>query len=80
MSMQKLGDLMASTGSYIDSQGRKAKRWTRVGVVMHDKSTKKMSIKIDCIPIGPTWSGWLAVRNIGSQQHADVDREVMPDE
>jgi hypothetical protein len=64
MSMKKFGDLMASTGEYTDSQGRKAKRWTRCGVLMKDDVNGSMSIKLDCVPVSPTWSGWLAVRNV----------------
>lgn len=63
MAMRKLGDVMASVGEFVDTDGRKAKRWLRVGVAMRDDKSGSISIKLDAVPIGPSWSGWLAVRN-----------------
>jgi hypothetical protein len=68
MAMKRHGDLMASVGEYIDSQGRKAKRWIRCGVVMVDDRSGAMSIKLDAVPVTPGWSGWLAVRNTETGQ------------
>lgn len=68
MSMRRYGDVMASTGEFIDDQGKKAKRWLKVGVLMRDSSSGAISIKLDAIPIGPTWSGWLAVRNVEQEE------------
>jgi hypothetical protein len=70
MTMRKYADLLASVGEFEDSDGRKAKRWTRVGVMMRDDRSGAWSIKIDCIPVGPHWSGWLAVRNVDKEDPA----------
>lgn len=64
MTMRRYGDLMASVGEYTDQTGKKAKRWTRCGVVMRDDKSGALSIKVDAVPIGPTWSGWFSVKNI----------------
>ena len=64
MTMRRLGDLMASVGQYIDADGKKSKRWLKVGVVMKDDVSGAQSIKLDAVPVSPSWSGWLAVRNI----------------
>ena len=63
--MRRHGDIMASVGEYTDAQGRKAKRWIRCGVLMRDDVSGALSIKLDAVPVLPTWSGWLAVRNVG---------------
>jgi hypothetical protein len=68
--MRHYADLLGSVGEFIDSQGRKAKRWVRCGVVMKDAGTGKMSIKLDAIPVSPNWSGWLAVRNVEKEDPA----------
>ena len=62
--MRRHGDLMASVGEFIDQDGRKAKRWLKVGVVMRDDQSGALSIKLDAIPVSPDWSGWLAVKNV----------------
>ena len=62
--MRRFGDLMASVGEYVDADGKKAKRWIKCGVVMKDAGSGAMSLKLDSVPVSPTWSGWFAVRNI----------------
>ena len=64
MTMRRFGDLMASVGEFKDSDGKKCKRWLKVGVMMRDDTSGAMSIKLDAVPVSPHWSGWLAVRNI----------------
>lgn len=64
--MRRHGDIMASVGEYTDAQGRKAKRWIRCGVLMRDDSSGALSIKLDAVPVLPSWSGWFAVRNVES--------------
>ena len=62
--MRRYADLMASIGEYKDSDGKKCKRLIKVGVLMRDSGTGGMSLKLDCVPIGRDWSGWIAVKNI----------------
>ncbi|MCC5869607.1 MAG: hypothetical protein JJU27_13990 [Gammaproteobacteria bacterium] len=69
--MRRYGDLMASVGEFTDQDGRKAKRWLKVGVVMRDSRNGSLSVKLDAVPVLPGWSGWLAVRNVGEESHVD---------
>lgn len=69
MAMHKAGDLVASVGKFKDAEGREAKRWCKVGVLMRDEQTGRMSIKLEAIPICPEWSGWLAVHNVAEGDH-----------
>lgn len=55
----KVYDLIAKVDSTATENGEKAK-WLRVGVLV--EKDKKLSIKLDCIPLGTSWDGWLVVK------------------
>ncbi|GLI53969.1 hypothetical protein [Thermodesulfovibrio yellowstonii] len=54
----KVYDLLAKD-STVTEEGEKVK-WIRVGVLLQKE--KGYSVKIDCIPIGTSWDGWLTVK------------------
>lgn len=54
----KVYDLLAKD-STVTEEGEKVK-WIRVGVLLQKE--KGCSVKIDCIPVGTTWDGWLTVK------------------
>lgn len=64
--MRYAGDVMAHVGDFKGADGKKVKRWARCGVAMRDARSGSLSIKLDTVPVGPTWSGWLTVRNVPS--------------
>ena len=53
----KTHDIIADIGTYTDRNGEEKKRWLKVGALFDS-----MSIKIDAMPVGPEWSGWLIAR------------------
>ena len=53
--MAILKEIVATTGTYTDSQGNEKKRYTKLGVAMSTRNGGEM-IKIESIPIG--WDGW----------------------
>lgn len=55
----KVFDLIAKVDATATENGEKAK-WLKVGVLI--EKDKKLSVKIDAIPIGTQWDGWLAVK------------------
>lgn len=55
----KIYDLVAKVDSEVTENGEKAK-WFRVGVLI--EKDRKLSAKIDAIPIGTQWDGWLTVK------------------
>ncbi len=75
MTMFRFGDLMASVGEFTDADGKKCKRWLRCGVVMRDDTSGAWSIKLDAVPVCPSWSGWLAVRNTAEGAEMNEPRE-----
>ena len=52
-------DAVATVGEYKDKNGDTKKRYMNVGVVMeNDKG--QLSLKLETIPVGPNWSGWIS--------------------
>lgn len=58
---------MASNGEY-QKDGETKKRWQRVGTLFKDDQDGRISIKLDSIPVGPEWSGWLAAFTMDDNQ------------
>ena len=55
---KKIYDVVATVGKYTDNQGNEKKRYVNVGAVF--ESDKGMSMKLETLPVGPEWSGWLS--------------------
>lgn len=56
---KKVYDAAVSTGEYTDKNGETKKRWVNVGVVMENENGN-LSMKMETIPVGPGWSGWIS--------------------
>ena len=57
---KKVFDVVATVGKYTDRNGQEKKRYVNVGAAFeNDKG--QLSIKIETIPVGPEWSGWLSL-------------------
>lgn len=78
MTMRHYGDLMASVGKFTDNDGKEAKRWVKVGVLMKDDAGGAMSIQLDLVPVSPDWSGWLAVRSVDKRESRRSERISSP--
>lgn len=52
--------LLATTGKYKGADGTEKKRYLQVGVLFTGDDGR-MSIKLDAVPVGPEWSGYLSV-------------------
>ena len=57
---RKIYDVVATVGKYTDKQGNEKKRYVNVGAVF-ENDQGQMSIKLETIPVGPEWSGWLSM-------------------
>lgn len=71
---RKVFDVVATVGKYTDKQGAEKKRYTNVGAAFEDDQGR-LSIKLECIPVGPEWSGWLSLyppkdRDQTQQEHS----------
>lgn len=65
--MKAIRKLCASNGEY-QKDGETRKRWQRVGTMFKDDDGR-VSIKLDSIPVGPDWSGWLSAFPMDDAQH-----------
>lgn len=56
----KIYDAVATLGVYNDRQtGEEKKRYQTIGAVFqNDKG--QLSLKLETIPVGPEWSGWIS--------------------
>lgn len=55
---KKVYDAVATIGEYTDRNGATKKRYLNVGSVF--ESDKGLSLKLDAVPIGGEWSGWIS--------------------
>jgi len=57
---KKIFDAVASVGEYTDRNGQQKKRYVNIGAVFESDDGKYMSLKLESIPVGPNWSGWIS--------------------
>lgn len=53
-------DVVATIGEYTTGNGEKKKRYMNAGKAFQDDQGR-ISLKIDAVPVGPEWSGWLSL-------------------
>jgi len=67
--MKRIKKLVATTGEYTAADGSTKKRYVQVGSVFAGDDGRT-SIKIDSVPVGSDWNGWLSVYPLDEQQQA----------
>ncbi len=65
--MRKFADLLATTGDWVDDAGKRHKCRSKVGIIFKDDLSGKLSVRLELLPVGPVWSGWLAVVPVGDE-------------
>ena len=53
-------DVLARTGTYTNAGGEEKSRWMKSGVVFENEKGY-LSLKLEGIPVGPDWSGWVSL-------------------
>lgn len=66
-------EAVATIGEYTDRSGEKKKRYVNLGKVFEDDQGR-LSLKLDTIPIGPNWSGWVSFYEPKERQDQGRDR------
>lgn len=66
----KVFDAVAVVGTYTDRQGNEKKRYVTVGSVF-ENDKKQMSLKLESIPIGGEWNGWISFYEPKEQEKQD---------
>ncbi len=67
MSMTPIRKVVAVTGTYV-KDGQEKKRYTNVGTLFKDSDDGRIAIKLDSIPVGPEFSGWLNCYELDDRQ------------
>lgn len=57
--VKRIFDAVAIVGKYTDRQGNEKSRYVTVGAVFEDDK-KRMSLKIEALPVGGSWNGWVS--------------------
>ena len=57
--MKKKYDAVATVGKYKNNQGEEKKRYLNVGTVF-ESDDGRLSMKMEALPVGTEWSGWLS--------------------
>ena len=58
--MKVIRKLMVPNGEYKDrNTGETKTSWLQVGVLQHDDDADRYKVKLDCVPVGKDFEGWL---------------------
>lgn len=66
--MAKKYDVVAGNGEYQDRDGNTKVRWQNCGAVFEKDG--KLSLKLECLPIGKDFDGWLKLFEPKQRQNA----------
>ena len=66
--MKQFKKVVATVGQYTDANGQAKNRYVTVGKAFI-RDDKSVSIKVDAMPVGPEFSGWLNLYDL------DEDRQ-----
>ncbi len=66
-------EAVATIGEYKDRNGETKKRYVNLGKVFEDDQGR-LSLKLDTIPVGPNWSGWVSFYEPKDRQEPGRDR------
>lgn len=70
--MPKLYDVVKAAGTYRDRNGQEKTRWINCGMIVQNPESGRMSLKLDCIPVGTPTDGdvgiWFSLFDPNQQQ------------
>lgn len=70
--MKKLGNMVATVGSYLDAEGNEKKRYVRCGALF-SRDDGSMTMKLDSIPVGAEeFNGWMNCYPDEDKKEGDV--------
>ena len=67
--MKQFKKVVASTGKYTDANGNEKNRYFTVGRAFL-RDDKSVTIKIDAMPVGGEWNGWLNLYDLDEDRQA----------
>lgn len=63
--------LMYKSRTYKDKDGKEKGVWLQVGTLFSSPHGSNMTVKMDAIPAGNEWTGWLGVFKIEQSDNAE---------
>ena len=69
--MKQFKKVVASNGKYTDANGNEKNRYITVGRAFL-RDDKSVCIKLDSMPVGPEFSGWLNLYDLDDEQPRTV--------
>ena len=69
--MKQFKKVVATVGKYTDANGQEKNRYVTVGKAFI-RDDKSVSIKVDAMPVGPEFSGWLNLYDLDEDRQAAV--------
>ena len=75
--MKQFKKVVATVGKYTDANGQEKNRYVTVGraFIRDDKS---VSIKVDSMPVGPEFSGWLNLYDLDEDRQGQAPARAAP--
>lgn len=67
--MKQFKKVVATVGKYTDANGQEKNRYVTVGKAFI-RDDKSVSIKVDAMPVGPEFSGWLNLYDLDEDRQA----------
>ena len=67
--MKQWKKVVATVGKYTDANGNEKNRYVTVGRAFL-RDDKSVSIKVDSMPVGPEFSGWLNLYDLDEDRQA----------
>lgn len=72
MSAKAFKKAVATMGKYTNAQGEEKKRYTNVGTLFQ-QDDGRLSLKLDAVPVGEGWSGWISFYDLEPKKDARQD-------
>lgn len=77
MASKRTHDVSATIGEYTNGAGETKKRYTNCGSAFTDDQGR-ISIKLDTVPVGPEWSGWLSLYPVKDRDDRGGQQQPAP--
>ena len=75
--MKQFKKVVATVGKYTDANGQEKNRYVTVGKAFI-RDDKSVSIKVDAMPVGPEFSGWLNLYDLDEDRQGQAPARAAP--
>lgn len=75
--MKRIKKAVATVGKYTDRNGQEKNRYLTVGG-MFKRDDGSVCMKLDTVPVGPDFNGWISFYDLDDQQQAQQPAQQAP--